>query len=336
MGVGHSIQEFVGSLDETEDSLIKANIVKQSQRTHEAEVSFGGEADLHRHKKNCKKDPSHKNFIPVNNFKISHLPWRYQYPEVFELIKTLSDLTVRVGVRYTSLERTEFYPDSAVPYPFYAYRGRVFMRTGTGSVTDVVKIVGSEDDACPCTECKASGNPKKSWCHFDILTATHVVYDSDEAVHAECKVDYVSDDSSDIVLTGVSADAEIESDKCRMVCVSHDLTLADKFTQLLDKFKDLCEKVHDKFNNNKGFETLVVVPSHPHGCPKQISIGKWTKRFDMVESYYTAFTYNASTCPGSSGAPLFIMARDVSWWPYTFIHSGSNLEGNHCGATWEA
>ncbi|KAH9509463.1 hypothetical protein Btru_045941 [Bulinus truncatus] len=157
-----------------------------------------------------------------------------------------------------------------------------------------------------------------------------------EAQHTECKVDYLSDDSPTIILEGIGARTDIEADRYDIKFVSHDLSLADKFKNLLEKFEELFGKVNNKFHQPDVFKTLVAIYSPQHECPKRISVGYWTKCFDFVYSYYSAFTYNASTCPGSSGAPLFIMARDVSWWTHTFIPSGANREGNHCGATWEA
>ncbi|KAH9499694.1 hypothetical protein Btru_074452 [Bulinus truncatus] len=41
---------------------------------HETQVSEGQEADLHRHIVECEKNPGHKNFIPVNEFNLYHLP----------------------------------------------------------------------------------------------------------------------------------------------------------------------------------------------------------------------------------------------------------------------
>lgn len=45
----------------------------------------------------CKND--HEKFIPMKKFKIQDLPPSYQKKEVFQSIKSLSHLTVRVVVR---------------------------------------------------------------------------------------------------------------------------------------------------------------------------------------------------------------------------------------------
>ncbi|CAL1533816.1 unnamed protein product [Lymnaea stagnalis] len=333
MGLSQSIQETLGSFEDATDTMTKAKIVRLSQGTHEAEVSFGDEADLHKHKKNCKKDPTHKSFIPLNSFTLKDLPWRYRYPQVFDLVKILADLTVRVAVRYTSLERTECFPDTNDLYPFSAYRGLDFLRTGTGKITEALKV-NDPESGCPCGECKISGSPQKEYGLFHILTATHVVFDNIEAENTKCKLDYNTDSSPDILLDGTEATADIDCDRCQLMCVTHDVGIVDMVKGRLQKFEELCATVYELFPKD-GFERLIVIPSHPHGCPKQISVGMWTHRMERIGDYFTAYTYTASTCPGSSGAPVFTMARDISWWSYMFTHRGSTHDGNHCGATWD-
>lgn len=304
--------------------------------THEAEVSFGDEADLHKHKTNCTKNPGHKNFIPISDFRLSHLPYLYRTTKVYDLVKSLSQLTVRIAVDFTSQERIDFYPDTTDPYPFSEYKGLNFLRTGTGRVMEAVVVTGSEDDYCPCGDCRDSDTPSEKWAVFRILTSAHVVYDDEEARHTKCRIDYHNDTDPKITINGYSCSSDFESDKCKLTCVSHDLSLVEKLNKSLQMFESLCEEVHEKYNNSNGFQTFIAVVSHPHGCPMQVSLGKLTHRFEFVGDYYTAFTYNTSTCPGSSGAPVFIMARDVGWWAWTFCHRGGNSHGNHCGSTWEA
>ncbi|XP_059162126.1 uncharacterized protein LOC131945136 [Physella acuta] len=77
---------------------------------HEAEICYGGEADLHKHYTRCKKNPGHVNFIPVKDFNLDHLPSRYRDVIMLEVIKALSALTVMIKVKYTSLERPKSAP----------------------------------------------------------------------------------------------------------------------------------------------------------------------------------------------------------------------------------
>ncbi|XP_059162125.1 uncharacterized protein LOC131945134 isoform X2 [Physella acuta] len=106
---------------------------------HEAEICYGGEADLHKHYTSCKKNPGHVNFIPVNDFNLDHLPSRYHDVIMLELIKALSALTVLIKVKYTSLERPKTVASFSGQYPFYNNRGSDVLRTGTGRVCGVVK-----------------------------------------------------------------------------------------------------------------------------------------------------------------------------------------------------
>ncbi|XP_059162441.1 uncharacterized protein LOC131945845 [Physella acuta] len=134
------------------------------QGNHECEIAYGGEADLHKHLIDCKKNPGHVNFIPVNDFNLDHLPSRYRDVIMLELIKALSALTVLIKVNYTSLERPESVPCFPGQYPFYNTRGSEVLRTGTGRVCGVVKYTESDNKGtCPCGKCQHSDTPSKVW-----------------------------------------------------------------------------------------------------------------------------------------------------------------------------
>ncbi|KAH9495352.1 hypothetical protein Btru_017522 [Bulinus truncatus] len=106
--------------------------------TNEAEVSYGGEADLKKNFTRCKKNPFHDKFISVDQFEKCHLPGSYRDDDIFDLTKTLVDLTVRIAAKFTSPERPEYYPETSVRYPFYDFIGdKQMMRTGTGRIWDV-------------------------------------------------------------------------------------------------------------------------------------------------------------------------------------------------------
>ncbi|XP_059164693.1 uncharacterized protein LOC131947490 [Physella acuta] len=141
---------------------------------HEAEMCYGGEADLHKHVAGCMKNPGHKGFIPLKDFNTNYLPSRYNDIELmFETIKTLAAVTVQVKTKFTSLERPEFYPGTQVPYPCYNDRGSHVMRLGTGRVWSVDKYT-ENDRTCRCAKCQVSATPSKVWGEVHVLTATHV------------------------------------------------------------------------------------------------------------------------------------------------------------------
>ena len=72
------------------------------------------------------------------------------------------------------------------------------------------------------------------------------------------------------------------------------------------------------------FYTLII--SHPHGQAKKITLGKLRP---TVKDYYRE--YETATCPGSSGAPVFVLntkgddvfLRDGVYGYYGYIHSGT-------------
>ncbi|KAK6964601.1 hypothetical protein BgiMline_031840 [Biomphalaria glabrata] len=106
---------------------------------HETQESEGGEADLHKHRGDCKKNPGHRQFIPVDTFTLKHLPEDLQDKDLYEYIKVIADLTVRVCLEMSSPDRPEFYPKTNRPYPFSNMSERRNLRTGSGKVWYVNK-----------------------------------------------------------------------------------------------------------------------------------------------------------------------------------------------------
>ncbi|KAI8773608.1 hypothetical protein BgiBS90_026026, partial [Biomphalaria glabrata] len=152
---------------------------------HEAQESEVGEADLHKYLEGCKKNPGHSQFIPVATFTVKHLPEGYQDIALFELIKAVADLTLRIDVKITSPLRPKFWPDTTLPYPFYNMSDTRNLRTGSGWVSDIKRIDNGivEDNGikvdytlCWCRKCQDSVTPSKVWWEFDVVTATHVVF----------------------------------------------------------------------------------------------------------------------------------------------------------------
>ncbi|XP_059159740.1 uncharacterized protein LOC131943563 isoform X5 [Physella acuta] len=300
---------------------------------HEAEMCYGGEADLHTHVTDCKKNPGHKGFIPLKDFNAGCLPSRYHDDElVSETIKTLAALTVQVKTKFTSLERPEFYPDTQVPYTCYKDRGSHVMRLGTGRVWYVYKYTESDRKTCRCAKCQVSATPSKVWGMVDVVTATHVVFDDSEARQTTCVLGFDDNKSPVVSLDGWEKEgwADIEGDLCRLSYVTCDLKLVDVLDKMWRHFDDLCREVRKKYKYRRffGLDKLTVIVSHPHGCPKQVSVGQWTHKHERDGR--TRYWYTTCTCPGSSGAYVY---RPV----YNRLllcdhpHSGSNSEGNYSG-----
>ncbi|XP_059172195.1 uncharacterized protein LOC131953155 [Physella acuta] len=306
---------------------------------HEAEMCYGGEADLHKHVTGCKKNPGHKGFIPLKDFNRYCLPSRFHDDELMsETIKTLAALTVQVKTKFTSLRRPEFYPGTQVPYPCYNDRGCHVMRLGTGRVSNVRYFTDSDIwGTCGCAKCQVSATPSKVWGMVDVLTATHVVFDESESRQTRCVLGFDDNKSPGVSLDGWEGGGGIENDRCEMFYVTCDLELVYKLFKMCRYLTGLCEEVWDKYGEFDNVDNSSFIVSHPHGCPKQVSVGQWTHSLerDEYDEGFEAYTtntrywYTTCTCPGSSGAPVYMLGYD-GWW-YSYPHSGSNSKGNYSG-----
>ncbi|XP_059168770.1 uncharacterized protein LOC131950568 [Physella acuta] len=297
---------------------------------HEAEMCYGGEADLHKHVTGCKKNPGHEGFIPLKDFNASCLRSHYHDDDLMsETIKTLAALTVQVKTKFTSLKRPEFYPGTQVPYPCYKDRGSYVMRLGTGRVESVSKYTESDESGtCRCAKCQVSATPSKAWGKVEVMTARHVVFDASEARQTRCVVGFDDNKSPGVSLDGWEVRrANIEGDWCKFTCVSCDLEMVNKLDKMWRRFKDLCREVKDKYRRFVDVDKLTVIVSHPHGCPKQVSVGQWTHKHERGD--WIRYWYTTCTCPGSSGASVYMLG--YGGLPYSKPHSGSNSKGNYSG-----
>ncbi|XP_055866359.1 uncharacterized protein LOC106051780 [Biomphalaria glabrata] len=308
---------------------------------HETQESEGGEADLHKHLVGCKKNPGHSRFIPVETFTLKHLPEGLQDNDLFEYIKVIADLTVRVDVRMSSPHRPKFWPKTTQPYPFYNMSERRNLRTGSGRVWDVNKFQdgvwqdgGIEDTdytKCWCRKCEGSNSPSNVWWEFDMFTATHVVFDAIEANHTTLRLFYDREDSKVVSDDKVRVRyVNIEDDWCRLNCVTCDKTLGNKLMGMWKHLVNVRWKVCDKYSDSISKHKLTFIVSHPHGCSKQVSVGQWKDRLKV--DGLSKFTYTTCTCPGSSGAHVYCLGYRDLWPWFDLVHSGSFKSGlNYSG-----
>ncbi|XP_055897725.1 uncharacterized protein LOC106053064 [Biomphalaria glabrata] len=301
---------------------------------HENQVCEGEEADLHKHMLDCKKNPGHSSFIPYKKFEINDLSEEYRDVDLFEFVKVVADLTVRIKVKKVSKERQEFWPDTNMPYPFYDKKGTEFLRTGSGQVNEVIQFTDGvgrdrhgkdiirEYKKCMCRPCRNSDSPKNVWWEVVVRTATHVVYDDIECADTSCRLFYDEEKSELFTLEDlILLEVNIEQDWCLISYMScGSMAYRERLLSLVVQRVDLWKKVCNKFQNSKNYFTFIV--SHPHGYAKQVSfgvyldnykVGKFDDKLDLM-----MLTYNTPTCPGSSGAPVRCVGLGVG-----HVHNGS-------------
>lgn len=131
--------------------------------------------------------------------------------------------------------------------------------------------------------------------------------------------------------------SNVNEDVCYLKYHTHDLDLAHRLDQKDTQLRELRESIFKqeprmcKFKQRLGDldkQPLLFIVSHPHGCSKQISLGRWTSA-DMFHNYMVAFHYNTATCPGSSGAQV------CAWQACTDPDSKTlfpRVQTVHCGA----
>ncbi|KAH9495351.1 hypothetical protein Btru_017521 [Bulinus truncatus] len=181
---------------------------------------------------------------------------------------------------------------------------------------------------CPCSVCQLSTHPVKRWGHINVITATHVIFNVEEAKHATCRLDYNTDNGPYTEVQGWGRDgSDIIEDRYLLTCVTHDESLLDRLRKQVDHYNDICFKVYKKYLASKNIDRLAILVSHPHGCGKRISFGEWKDRY-LVGHGTTKYSYTSATCPGSSGAPIYMLGRSGWRWMYYHVHSAANSDVN--------
>ena len=269
----------------------------------------------------CGKNPGHEDFISAQDFIDNHLP-RVKSEEHRNKLKAAIDLTVRLRIRWTSLER----PDGD---DLCASRGSDDTRLGTGFIDQAVGPIPKTP--CPCKQC--DGKTGREFWRFKIRTAQHVVYSTEEA--RKTRIDLFYDDDScrcdGMMKTIMGLDVvECKPDRDTFVmwCVTHDEAVGERIQAA---WLSWYAQVKTPLNlSDLGLQSprgkdrcAALVVSHPHGQPKKITLGEARMRDGPLVQY------NAATCPGSSGAPVFWGATDpwsgwlyIAWFP--LVHSGSS------------
>ncbi|KAK3731188.1 hypothetical protein RRG08_043464 [Elysia crispata] len=260
--------------------------------------------------------------MSVQDFKDKFLS-RVHNDEYRDQLRLEIDLTVRLRLYWTSLDRPD---DDELSY----HRGTMTPRMGTGYISHVSKPVS--DKPCPCGKC--NGEITRKFWRFSVRTAAHVVYNTEEA--KSTRVDLFYDDDScrfDGRMVTVTPLRVVkiyhDEDLCYMECVTHDEALGERIKSLWTSLYSVIRKRVDLDLSSLDClppcdrdrcPTLIV--SHPHGQPKKITLGQGR------DHQLPLVVYNAATCPGSSGAPVFLFYRDTRNRLFVLlsppVHSGSS------------
>ncbi|XP_059142165.1 uncharacterized protein LOC131929795 isoform X2 [Physella acuta] len=264
----------------------------------------------------CEKNPSHTNYMPVFDMTLETLPDVVKKQSVVDFLISKSMETVRIVCNRTSEARP-------AGYTFYNYRGKRMFRYGSGRIWSVYVDKIKTDIPCPFEDCTVIDGPHFVHGYLRVHTAMHVVFDDIEAQATTIDFFYDKPDDRSTVITarGVKVvKSDVDGDYCVMDCVTHDVQLCQKLDSIRKTWAHLWPEVKD-FLYGKDISFVV---SHPHGREKQMSIGKccernWGKGSGDQGWYKYAFT--AATCPGSSGAPVWVPGRDGLFSGYA-PHSG--------------
>ncbi|GFN91521.1 hypothetical protein PoB_001802700 [Plakobranchus ocellatus] len=278
----------------------------------------------------CKNNPGHTTFIPISEFCLEHLPELYRSQSVLDSVKTIADVTVKLVVKHNSKRRIEF------ERYCYSLSEDATYHVGSGWIVGVKKGYG----ACiGCPECSPTsatqleGPPidKGKWFSVSIVTATHVVFNVDEAEATEVQIFYKDKlsrkDKRMKIVYGESIERGCtQDDSCVLRCVTHDKHLATELELNVKRMREIFVK-QDREYNVKVPEwepfpenRLCIMVSHPHGQPTMVTLGE-RKQIDIPpeegqvkeSTEHTRLVrvkdpifYNTKSCPGSSGAPVFM------------------------------
>ena len=169
--------------------------------------------------------------------------------------------------------------------------------------------------------------------YIDIRTDRHLVFDTAEARHTEVEFFY---DSGDRLTTATARGHDLrpadDTEAAIVVrCVTHDEDFLRKVHSLaksaLTRGEDIPPVIRSQWMSE-----FAIIFSHPHGLPKQISIGpllefrKLPDKAGVVKRFFRQVAgrqkqrvtaYTAATCPGCTGAPLITGSDAWAWWALT-------------------
>uniref|UniRef100_A0A2C9M447 Uncharacterized protein n=1 Tax=Biomphalaria glabrata TaxID=6526 RepID=A0A2C9M447_BIOGL len=271
------------------------------------EVTYRNKEAQENSASSCTKNPGHEGFIFAENFSIESLPESFRTPKMYELCRCLINLTCMIEVFATSKNRSA--SDN--------FKDQLGARIGSGSVYIPLKYT-HKGGHCPCPECKDPKNAGREFYEVYVTTAHHVVFDNYEARRTYVKLHFDREDKkeSTVTLPGYRiVNYNAEADRTILSCITHDIRIVKEIQKQRDSAKEFEEYFCSHPLETNPSYNLTVIVGHPHRWPKTISFGSCVQvqSINSDESnkgtVWTEYKYNAPTCPGSSGALVWIYGK---------------------------
>ncbi|KAK0064448.1 baculoviral IAP repeat-containing protein 7 [Biomphalaria pfeifferi] len=277
--------------------------------------------DLNR--QDCDKNPGHFSYFPWISLKLEQIPSAFRVLEMFDLLKLMGELTVKITVSTTSKLR---------PSEGLTRINGCKARIGTGFAIEhachVKKSHGSEQSKYKHFKKWFKLGRKKDIGYVYIQTSRHLVFNDEEAQNAVVEFFYDTADANDVITlegTFLLTSSTAGDNQCLLVCECSDLRFIHKINQLHREFVGIAHRLPLKAKKRMSKKMFMI--HHPHGCPKVLSYGDYVRlkyRFNIkgkcratltkltaneqvpeeLSTYRKALFYATDTCPGSSGAPI--------------------------------
>ncbi|KAH9525832.1 hypothetical protein Btru_002497 [Bulinus truncatus] len=132
-------------------------------------------------------------------------------------------------------------------------------------------------------------------------------------------------------------DLDLDSDWCAAEFVTHHPSVIDRLVGTVSEYQSELAKLY-KMSLDYGDLGLVVIIGHSHCWAKRISVGRtWEfetgKHKEVLKEIrdhqtWCRYYYDALTCPGSSGSPIFKWGQPISGFGYWFGHPHNHCEGD--------
>ena len=161
---------------------------------------------------------------------------------------------------------------------------------------------------CRCKDCTASGTKRNKFYKIGVVTAKHVLFNSEEARDARFVLfDEHEDGRGRETISGFeSGGDDTEKDFSVVYHFTHDEEMAKKLKKICDEYVTMCKKVggYSVFDGGEGNYPVILI-GHPHGRMKYLTVGTILS----TDPKSGQIEYEAPSCPGFSGG--FVL--DIGW-----------------------